>query len=540
MVAIERDALGRTLTETVNGRTISYEYDVLGRVSGRTTPSGLSSHWAYDPTGRPAGVDTEAGSLTFAYDAAGRETERRLGDGITFSQSWDAVDRLATQSLTARTADADRLLQHRAYTYREDGYLTEIRELASGTRRFDLDRIGRVTGVRAHGWTETYAYDAAGNLAHATAPAHESSGDREFTGTLIRRAGRTSYEHDAQGRLIRKTRKLLNGKHRTWTYVWNAEDRLTEATTPDGDHWRYAYDPLGRRISKHRLADDGSTADRTDFAWDDTRLTERKTSDGKVTTWDYAPGTHRPLTQTDHRPLLREPGTSLLAKLSEDPTADYSTRFHAVITDIVGTPTELVGADGELSWQRRTTLWGADFPTSLDATVVDCPLRFPGQYADPETGFSYNYFRYYQPETARYASADPLGLDPAPNHYAYVETPLSLIDPLGLNRCDEPVPSKQPRTGVKGLIKEAQLPTSGRIRFVPHQDVNVNSGLPRGPRKGYMDRFGNEWIKGPSRTAGQPFEWDVQLSKKGRAQLGWLSRDGSHLNVSLDGEITHK
>jgi hypothetical protein len=38
----------------------------------------------------------------------------------------------------------------------------------------------------------------------------------------------------------------------------------------------------------------------------------------------------------------------------------------------------------------------------------------------------------------------------------------------------------------------------------------------------------------------QQVEWDVQLSKTGNTQLGWASRDGSHLNVSLDGEITHK
>lgn len=55
-----------------------------------------------------------------------------------------------------------------------------------------------------------------------------------------------------------------------------------------------------------------------------------------------------------------------------------------------------------------------------------------------------------------------------------------------------------------------------------------------------MDRFDNVWTKGPSRTAGEPFEWDVQLSKTGREKLGWLSRDNSHLNVSLKGEITHK
>lgn len=64
--------------------------------------------------------------------------------------------------------------------------------------------------------------------------------------------------------------------------------------------------------------------------------------------------------------------------------------------------------------------------------------------------------------------------------------------------------------------------------------------LPRGPNKGYLDRFDNEWVKGPSRTQNEAFEWDVQLSSLGQKQLGWLSRDESHLNVSLDGRITHR
>ncbi|MFJ6593807.1 RHS repeat-associated core domain-containing protein [Streptomyces violaceusniger] len=33
------------------------------------------------------------------------------------------------------------------------------------------------------------------------------------------------------------------------------------------------------------------------------------------------------------------------------------------------------------------------------------PPRFPGQYADPETGLNYNHFRYYDPETARYVAS---------------------------------------------------------------------------------------------------------------------------------------
>ncbi|MFI0263584.1 RHS repeat-associated core domain-containing protein [Streptomyces sp. NPDC017056] len=70
---------------------------------------------------------------------------------------------------------------------------------------------------------------------------------------------------------------------------------------------------------------------------------------------------------------------------------------------------------------------------------MDCPLRFPGQYHDEESGLRYNYFRYYSPDTASYLSPDPLGLRAAPNHHAYVVNPLSWADPLGLESCpDDP------------------------------------------------------------------------------------------------------
>ncbi|MGD3046301.1 hemagglutinin repeat-containing protein, partial [Xanthomonas oryzae] len=93
---------------------------------------------------------------------------------------------------------------------------------------------------------------------------------------------------------------------------------------------------------------------------------------------------------------------------------------------------------------------------------------------------------------------------------------------------------------MKGRIKYVELPSEGRIRYVPPKSYDPSSPLPRGPNNGYLDKFGNEWVKGPSRTAGQAFEWDVQLSRQGKAQLGWATRDGSHLNVSLDGKVTHK
>jgi filamentous hemagglutinin len=108
-----------------------------------------------------------------------------------------------------------------------------------------------------------------------------------------------------------------------------------------------------------------------------------------------------------------------------------------------------------------------------------------------------------------------------------------------------PTQSPQPNPGpakpsIKGRLKNAQLPTEGRIRFVPPNGYSPTNPLLRGPNGGYIDKFGNEWVRGPSRTPGEPFEWDVQLSQTGKNQLGWLSRDETHINVSLHGEITHR
>jgi YD repeat-containing protein len=64
------------------------------------------------------------------------------------------------------------------------------------------------------------------------------------------RAGRDRFAYDDQGRLVRRRRALLSGGSHDWTYTWDAADRLTQVTTPDGSTWLYTYDPFGRRISE--------------------------------------------------------------------------------------------------------------------------------------------------------------------------------------------------------------------------------------------------------------------------------------------------
>ncbi|MEU8828051.1 RHS repeat-associated core domain-containing protein [Streptomyces sp. NPDC048636] len=126
-------------------------------------------------------------------------------------------------------------------------------------------------------------------------------------------------------------------------------------------------------------------------SWDGTHLAEQLSPDGTVATCDY---THR--TRDGH------PGNAdAILALADVPLSEYDVRFHAIITDLAGAPTDLVTPDGSVAWQARTTtLWGTPLTAPSDATT--CQLRFPGQYADPETGFHYNHHRYYGPETHGY------------------------------------------------------------------------------------------------------------------------------------------
>ncbi|MFI9119354.1 putative T7SS-secreted protein [Streptomyces bikiniensis] len=428
-----RDRYGRLVSETVNGRTLSYAYDEAGRRVGRTTPGGSVSTWTYDAAGRRTGLTASGRELSFSFDALGREVDRTVADFVSLTSSYDVMSRLTAQEVTS--ARGGGRLQHRAYEYRPDGGLTAVTDGFSGTRRFDLDGAGRVTAVRAERWTERYAYDEAGNQTEAdwpsAHPSHAATGPRAYEGTRITRAGAVRYEHDDQGRIVLRQKTRISRKPDTWRYAWDAEDRLTSVTTPDGTVWNYTYDPLGRRISKQ------SALETVHFTWDGTTLCEQ-TTENVVLTWDHAG--LRPLSQTERR------------------TDTDDERFFAVVTDLIGTPTELVDESGELAWRTRSTLWGTTTWTR-DATTYT-PLRFPGQYFDPESGLHYNYFRYYDPESARYLSQDPLGLAPAPNPATYVHNPHRWSDPLGLAPDGCP-PTKAGRdlAGAKATaLREAGIP----------------------------------------------------------------------------------
>ncbi|MFF1697144.1 RHS repeat-associated core domain-containing protein [Streptomyces sp. NPDC058257] len=494
-LTLERDRSGRLISETVNGRTLTHTYDALGRRTGRTTPSGATSTWTYDAAGHRTELTTSGKRLAFTHDGAGRELTRTVGETLTLTNVYDVAGRLSKQELMG---PAHTRIQHRAYTYRADDHLTGMEDQLGGTRRFDLDAAGRVTAVHAAGWTETYAYDEAGNQTNASWPARmpgqAATGPRAYTGTRITAAGNVRYEYDAAGRTTLRQKTRLSRKPDTWHYEWDAEDRLISVVTPDGTRWRYLYDPLGRRISKQRMTEQG-VAEQTDFTWDDMTLCEQTSHtpgapESVSLTWDH--DGLLPLAQTERKHLTDE---------------EVDARFYAIVTDLVGTPTELLDEHGDIAWRTRTTLWGTTV-WNRGATAYT-PLRFPGQYYDPETGLHYNYFRHYDPETARYLTPDPIGLAGGFTPHNYVPNPFMWIDPLGLSLLDVG------KHGVQIVVHEYDVdwPAHAHVTGGGGREVRIGQNgtpLKNQPELSRAQRQAVEHFKPQIRTAVRKLGWRNQ------------------------------
>ncbi|GDY30059.1 type IV secretion protein Rhs [Gandjariella thermophila] len=518
-VTFRRDVLGRVLAESINGDTVTSTYDLLGRRLVRRTPSGAESLWEYGVGDLPVALHVTGHTVWFSHDAAGHEIERQFDSGFVLSQEWDINHRLASQTLAAvgfGPSHSNQILQHRRYHYRRDGLVAGVDDQLGGPRRFHLDRAGRIIAVHGTYRPERYTYDLDGNITFADWSAAEqgratteAQGLREYAGTLLRRAGNVSYRHDRQGRVVRRQQRRLSAKPLTWHYTWNSDDRLVAVTTPDGQRWRYRYDALGRRIAKQRLTEDGSVVEETRFTWDGTVLAEQAevgTGHGRrTTTWEWEPGRFRPIVQAERSP---HQGAS---------QEWFDQKFYAIVTDLVGTPTEMVEPDGNIAWRARHSLWGA--PSSHDDGDAHTPLRFPGQYHDPESQLNYNYQRYYDPLSGHYVSNDPLGLAPAPNHHAYVFNPTVWMDPLGLTPYDATTPvggSNEPRfvSGRDGIIDTADPNLKQQIDNVANHMINNGYTPPPGVRQGGLRGYppgtwGNRAGDLPTQPLGYYHETDV-------------------------------
>jgi RHS repeat-associated protein len=141
-------------------------------------------------------------------------------------------------------------------------------------------------------------------------------------------------------------------------------------------------------------------------------------------TWSFAPASGHKVTLAGSAD-----GTTIADALLFVASGSQPANLLYVHPDHLGSPQKMTDSSQAIAWDAIFDPFGKEVNI---AGLADMPKRFPGQYADEETGYSYNYFRDYDPTLGRYLQSDPLGLVADLNPYSYVAgNPLNAVDPTG-------------------------------------------------------------------------------------------------------------
>jgi len=408
------DNANRLLSEsvTIDGVTLTrqYTYYANGQVRTSTGPDGVTQTYVYDGNGELARVEISGEGAISVTDRRWTAPSRVVLPGGTV-QEIEYNGLLNPTRLRVRGPNQTTLFDQQS----EYGALDEVlrRTTQNLTVDYRYDAAMRLTRAEpSSGGTETFELDAAGNrLADNAVPGAWQYDDAN---RLIQR-GTFSYQYDAAGNLVKRTDDGRSGAQRVTSFAYDGYNRITDVR--DGDDAliaRYAYDPFGHRIVKEVTAvgaANGGTLGKRLFLHSGAGLLAETDAAGVVLqSYGWQPeGTY---------------GTAPLFMRTTD-------GYYYYHNDPLGQPWLLTNKAGAVVWQAsRVQAFGA-VVVAPGAQVMQ-PLRFPGQYFDPETGLHYNLHRYYDPATGRYVTEDPIGFAGGLNLYVYANaSPTRYIDATG-------------------------------------------------------------------------------------------------------------
>lgn len=409
----------------------SWAYDELGRITSKTqTVGGVSFtlQYTYNSSGQLATMVYPSGKqLVYAYNLASQLVSIQFGDpgneisvvnnvtylpfgpvsNIDYGGSVTDQQRLYDQDYD--TAGFSGALQ-RTYTTNAAGEITNIAPNSGAQWEYDYDNLARLSGAESPpGQTSGFwNYDENGNLTANAAMSYtiDTNSNRISGGFQL------FYNYDAMG----NTTGITQGGIGVKSMTYGPNQRLVNITNTDtnleGD---YIHNGRGERVSKtvSPLAFGGGLPVTTLFVYGQNgELLGEYDANGNLVAEYHWLG-------------------NLLVGLNKGGD------LNRVYTDHLGTPRAVVDKSGDAIWEWDSLSrphgysYADEDPDNNNVNLI-LNLRFPGQYYDLESGFFYNYYRNYDPETGRYIESDPIGLTGGMNTYLYVNAnPNSFIDPYG-------------------------------------------------------------------------------------------------------------
>jgi RHS repeat-associated protein len=280
----EYDAAGNVTRETVDGRSVSYAYEIQdgepyrksilvakvdrngnhygytldgsGNVTTEQLPIGTVRHSYASNGDRLSSTDPNGKTSRFEYDAMGNLVALTNPLGIRLETPRDARGRI--------TAQIDGNGNTTTFAYDGQDNLTSQTDALGATRRSNFDAIGnKLQEVDEGGRTTTWTYKVHLPLSMALSGPQGPGGQRSF-------------EYDGAGNKTRET----DWKGQVTSYAYDAAHRLTTRTEPLGRSTSYTYDAVGNLLSE-------ATLDRTISHGYDALSRRTRTTDAEGKVWRF-------------------------------------------------------------------------------------------------------------------------------------------------------------------------------------------------------------------------------------------------------------
>jgi RHS repeat-associated protein len=414
-IRLTRNKMGYVETEQQDTFTIQSVYDKVGNRIAVTSSLGADIQLRRDQVGQVTRVQAAAWVANIKYNEAGQEIERQMPGGVISERKYDEAGRPG-EHIVRRGGVVQ---SWKKYTWDTNNRLTNIFDaLSQNNTGFKHDTLGNLVFAQyADNSIVHRVTDTTGNLYETK----EKSDSKYNSGGALLENKKYIYKYDGEGNLISKTEKATHKKHQ---YEWYANGMLQKVIRPDGKEVTFTYDALGRRLSK---CFGGKI---TRWVWD---------ANVPLHEWCYAEK-EKPVAEVNEWGELKynkqEPVENMITWVFDADKFAPAAKIvngttYSIVTDYLGTPIEAYDENGKRVWECVLDICGRK--RSINGRPDFIPFRYQGQYEDTETGLYYNRHRFYDAETGRYISQDPIALQGGDKLYAYVHDPNLQIDIFGMH-----------------------------------------------------------------------------------------------------------
>jgi RHS repeat-associated protein len=457
-VGFTYDRLGRQITITDGTGTRAFAYNDALQLAAETNALGVLQY-AFDGLGRPAGFDAGPGySVRYAYDPLGRFSAvtssvasassvagysylpgsdlvagHANSDGFSVTRSYEPNRNLITQILNTSGTN---VISRFGYVNDAVGRRTLRVDSASLTNAFGYNARSELVNASMGTNTYGYAYDPIGNRRTATnnaeALCYAANALNQYTN--ISNGAVITPQYDSDGNMT---------NYGAFAFAWDGENRLVGVSSNGQAVASFAYDFMSRRYQKVA----GSTTNAFLYdGWAMISETIRNSSFAMTNSYVYG---------LDLSGTLQGAGTI-------GGILDMSLAGTNVVCayDANGNLTDLVGAYGGAHYEYDP--YGNTIAKT--GVLADAnPFRFSTKYLDDESSLYYYGYRYYQPESGRWLSRDPIQERGGRNLYAFaLNAPGNYVDTYGETILG-PTPSAADIMKFLSLLNDAKKCVEGML-----------------------------------------------------------------------------